>query len=291
LNDANPQWKFVDPMAVRRRQLNATLLVDGKVLVTGGTDGSGNSDQDFNDLKRPIFFAELWDPATKKWKVMASASVARQYHSTGVLLSDATVLSAGGGEYAAAGLGDDAPDNHRDGQIFFPPYLFGDDRPAVRPLISSAPDSVTYGQEFTVGTPSPGEIKRVTWVRLCSVTHAYDQNQRFNELNFKAGTMGLQVTPPPDGNHAPPGHYMCSCSMATVCPQRPGLSGLPSRVPPATGQEEKNHEELICHRPPGRASCVRIARRGTGAGTGCLRHGRHSTEVSLRAECLLARGL
>ncbi len=57
-------------------------------------------------------------------------------------------------------------------------------------------------------TPSPGDIKRVTWVRLSSVTHAYDQNQRFNNLAFKAGPMGLQVTPPPDGNHAPPGHYM-----------------------------------------------------------------------------------
>ena len=65
-----------------------------------------------------------------------------------------------------------------------------------------------YGEVFPVGTPVPGDIKRVTWVRLSSVTHAYDQNQRFNNLAFKEDAMGLQVTAPPSGNHAPPGHYM-----------------------------------------------------------------------------------
>ena len=96
LNDATPEWKLVGPMSIPRRQLNATLLADGKVLVTGGTNGFGTDDQNFNDLKKPIFFAELWDPATGKWSVMASASVPRQYHSTAVLLPDATVLSAAG---------------------------------------------------------------------------------------------------------------------------------------------------------------------------------------------------
>ncbi len=47
LNDASPAWKFVGAMSIPRRQLNATLLADGKVLVIGGTNGltAGNEDR------------------------------------------------------------------------------------------------------------------------------------------------------------------------------------------------------------------------------------------------------
>jgi hypothetical protein len=209
LNVANPMWSFVGSISIPRRQLNATLLADGKVLVTGGTNGFGNDDQDFNDLSKPIFFAELWDPAyPDHWSMMAAASVPRQYHSTAILLPDARILSAGGGEYAAANPAN-GPNNHRDAQIFSPPYLFNAQGLAVRPVITSAPSAVKYGQSFPVGTPSPDQIKRVTWVRLASVTHAYDQNQRFNNLDYKkSDAMTLEVTAPPSGNHAPPGHYM-----------------------------------------------------------------------------------
>ena len=96
------EWRFVGSMSIPRRQLNATILADGKVLVIGGTSGFGNDDNNFNDLNTPIFTTELWDPATEKWTVMAKAGVARQYHSTAVLLPDAKVLSAGGGEYLYA---------------------------------------------------------------------------------------------------------------------------------------------------------------------------------------------
>jgi galactose oxidase len=210
LNDHDPKWRFVGSLSVPRRQLNATILADGKVLVTGGTDGSGNGDQDFNDLKKPIFTAELWDPdpSSEKWTVMARAAVPRQYHSTAVLLPDATVLTAGGGEYLQAGFLATALDNRRNGQIYFPPYLFNATGLAPRPVISKAPGTAKYGADFTVETPTPAAIKRVTWVRLSSVTHAYNQNQRFNNLAFKATPTGLTVTPPTSGNQAPPGHYL-----------------------------------------------------------------------------------
>ena len=41
LNASSPAWRQVDSMAFARRQHNATLLPDGKVLVTGGTSGPG----------------------------------------------------------------------------------------------------------------------------------------------------------------------------------------------------------------------------------------------------------
>ena len=128
LNVPAPQWQATESMKFRRRQHNATLLPDGTVLVTGGTQGSGGETNGFNDLTpgQPIHAAELWNPKTGHWTVMASEDVDRCYHSTAILLPDATVLSAGGGEYAPRndGVQNDPKDTHKDAQIFKPPYLF-----------------------------------------------------------------------------------------------------------------------------------------------------------------------
>jgi hypothetical protein len=45
-------------------------------------------------------------------------------------------------------------------------------------------------------------------VRLPSVTHAFDQNQRFVPLTFTRSAGGLRVGAPASGAIAPPGHYM-----------------------------------------------------------------------------------
>ena len=63
LNQPSPTWRSVAPMSIARRQLNATLLPDGTVLVTGGTSGPG-----FNNATDPVYPAELWDPATESWR-------------------------------------------------------------------------------------------------------------------------------------------------------------------------------------------------------------------------------
>ncbi len=41
LTKPSPSWRVVAPMAFPRRQMNATLLADGQVLVTNGTSGPG----------------------------------------------------------------------------------------------------------------------------------------------------------------------------------------------------------------------------------------------------------
>jgi galactose oxidase len=205
-------WPKTSDMHFPRRQHNATLLPDGTVLVTGGTQGSGGISNGFNDLTpgQPIRAAELWDPKTGQWTILAEESVDRCYHSTAVLLPDATVLSAGGGEYRPInGLNVENPetDSHRDAQIFKPPYLFRNG--GARPVITSAPTNVTYRQVFTVNTPNPSLITQVSWIRLSSVTHSFNQNQRINFLKSTKSTVtDLSVTAPDNSRVCPPGHYM-----------------------------------------------------------------------------------
>jgi galactose oxidase len=197
-----PAWHATSAMHFRRRQHNATILADGTVLVTGGTQGPG-----FNDVDpgQPIRAAELWDPATGNWTILADEAVDRCYHATAVLLPDGRVLSAGGGEYAPQNNVANAPkDTHSDAQFFSPPYLFR----GPRPIVTDAPDAVSYGQAFQLRVPRAAEIAKVTWIRLASVTHSFDQNQRLNTLAFTKGEGEITVTAPANANLCPPGHYM-----------------------------------------------------------------------------------
>jgi galactose oxidase len=207
LRENPPRWRTTGSMKFRRRQHNATILPDGTVLVTGGTRGGGGPNMGFNDLQpgRPVHAAELWNPTTGTWTELAAESVDRCYHATAVLLPDATVLSAGGGEYRPDNVNPNDPnDSHRNAQVFFPPYLFKGEPPDI----TEAPTSVTHGMKFDVGTSQPSEIEKVSWVSLPSVTHSLDHNQRLVFLMFQAGSGKLTVTAPSSPNICPPGYYM-----------------------------------------------------------------------------------
>jgi hypothetical protein len=200
LNQASPSWRTVPSMTFARRQMNATLLADGTVLVTGGTSGPG-----FNDQARPVHVAELWDPQTESWRTMASESRTRTYHGTSVLLPSGQVLSSGSGE----GGGVPYANSEFSAQIFSPPYLLNaDDSPAVRPSITSAPSALPYGQSFTVQTPDAGSVTRGTLIRLSSVTHAFNMSQLIYHLTFTATGGSVSAIAPPNANLAPPGPYM-----------------------------------------------------------------------------------
>jgi hypothetical protein len=213
LTKPNPTWARTQPMIFPRRQHNATLLPDGTVLVMGGTQGAGakylHEQKGFNDLTigAPIHSAELWNPKTNAWTKLAKAAVDRCYHSTAILLPDATVLSAGGGEYdPSLTPGDEnlPEDSHKNGQIFSPPYLFR----GPRPTITDAPTAAAYGVDFEVETPDAHDVDAVNWVRLSSVTHSNNMNQRINFLKFRVAGAKLVVTPPAKADLCPPGHYM-----------------------------------------------------------------------------------
>lgn len=194
LNATKPAWQWTGSMQYPRRHANATVLANGNVLVTGGSSLAKN------DAAGAVLAAELWEPATGQWATLASMQVPRLYHSTAILLPDARVLVAGGGRPKATNGGT----NNLNVEIFSPPYLFM----GPRPVIDAAPASVGYGQTMTVATANAAEIARVTFVRLSSVTHTFNMNQRFSSLGFTPGAGQLAVTVPSDPRRLPPGHYL-----------------------------------------------------------------------------------
>jgi hypothetical protein len=199
----------------------SVLLPDGKVFVVGGTRCKGTNSVISEGCKDgAVKTPEIWDPAAavNQWSVMAPHQEVRVYHSVALLLPDARVLVGGGGLPTAYGEYPGFPDpepvpdpvgGHASVEIFSPPYLFDrDGSPATRPVITSAPTSVNYGQTFFVGASVSG-ISKVAWVRLPSVTHGFNQDQRIiTDLSPTQVTGGIRVTAPADPNIFPPGYYM-----------------------------------------------------------------------------------
>ncbi len=217
LNSSPPAVRPAAPMHFARRQLNATLLPDGKVLVTGGSSGAG-----FNNAAAPVLQPEVWDPATGAWTLLAPAADYRGYHSTSLLLPDGRILNAGGRDVHTW-------------QVFSPPYLFA----GPRPTLSSAPGTIGFGQTFAVGTPDAASVQQVNLVGLGSVTHAFDFGQRLVRLSFAPSSGGLTVTAPASGIAAPPGPYMLFLVNGSGVPSVASivmLGGAAAPPPPPSSQ-------------------------------------------------------
>jgi len=190
MTQPSPAWRETAPMAFPRTQHNLTLLPDGNVLASGGSRNS-----DVFDLGGSVYEAELWSPDTETWTTVARTLRPRLYHSTALLLPDGRVLTAGGGRFGF---------NELNAEVYSPPYLFK----GTRPIITAAPAAVHFNRAFTVTSPDASDIGMVSLLRLGSVTHAFNMEQRFLSLGFSAAGRALTIHSPVDGNSAPPGHYM-----------------------------------------------------------------------------------
>ena len=93
------------------------------------------------------YTSEIFDPATNSWSTGATATRMRLYHSTSLLLPDATVITMGGGT--------PGPETNLNAEIYYPPYLFDGDGTASR----AADDHVRRrrvadpGTTLTIETP------------------------------------------------------------------------------------------------------------------------------------------
>lgn len=252
LNQPTPAWQYVRTMARARRHLNTTLLPDGTVLASGGS-----SYGTFNNLDPAgaVYAPEIWNPANRQWSgPLASMDVPRLYHSVAVLLPDGRVLSAGGGN-----VGPES--DHPDAEIYSPPYLFKGARPQIT---GAPPEMVGYGQRFFVGTPDTN-ISRATLVRLSSVTHSYNQNQRFNDLtgSIERVAGGLYLRVPADGDVCPPGHYMLFLLNSQGVPSIAHIIQVAksSLVSVATGSD--NLSRVLWQMPNGAAQVWTLSADGT----------------------------
>ena len=202
----SPVGRATGSMVKRRRQHHLTTLADGSVLATGGQTTDGGFGQ--VDLANAAYEAERWNPATGAWTALAPAAVARQYHTTAVLLPDGRVMSGGGGICAVC---QEVGYFRRDAEIFSPPYLFkrdGSGALAPRPELSAVPREIGFDRPFTVSSPQAGQIRKLGLVRLGAPTHGVDQGQRYIPLGFTASGTTLNASGPANPNEAPAGYYM-----------------------------------------------------------------------------------
>lgn len=88
-------WGPAGDLGEPRFDHSATLLADGRVLVTGGRSGAGQSG------------AEIWDPRTGAWRPTASMATGRFAH-TASRMAGGTVLVAGGCSPTCQAPGDSA---------------------------------------------------------------------------------------------------------------------------------------------------------------------------------------
>src|SRR5262249_34870013 len=119
-----------------------------------------------------------------------------------LLLPDGRVLVGAGGRYN--GYPSNDPYDRLNAEIYSPPYLFK----GARPTITSAPGDGAYGASISVATPNAASIASVSLIKLGSMTHAINMDQRYVPLTFSQGAGGLNVTLPANANLAPPGYYM-----------------------------------------------------------------------------------
>jgi Domain of unknown function (DUF1929) len=175
---------------------SGTVMADGRVLINGGS-------MVINKLQGVAYRTEIWDPATNQWSFGASAAKPRLYHSNALLLTDGTVVTAGGG---APG-----PVNNLNAEIFYPSYLYrtdGSGQPADRPTLAVDQSVVRVGATITGTVGASQQIGRVTFVRAGSATHSTNLDQRLVELPFTQVGQQIAAKLPSNAMTLLPGYYM-----------------------------------------------------------------------------------
>jgi PKD repeat protein len=157
--------------------------------------------------------ADMYDPVTNTMSSAGTAAYSRLYHSTALLLPDATVMSLGSNPGSRGGYEPAI-------EIYTPPYLFdaNDNLITNRPVITGVtPGVIGYGATFYVNYTSASPISSAVLMRPGSVTHSFDMDERLIGLCgsgpqepacVDAGGSSLNLTTPSNGNIAPPGYYM-----------------------------------------------------------------------------------
>ena len=194
---AIPTVQAIGNMAYQRAFANSVILPDGTVFITGGQVYANPFSDDTAQ-----FTPELFNPADNSFTQLAAMAIPRTYHSTALLMPDATIMNGGGG------LCGQCSTNHYDAQVFNPPYLYTSSGAlAARPVISSvSATSVAVGTSFSATTG--GAVSSFSLIRLTSTTHTVNTDQRRIAL-IPTSTSGTtySFTLPSDPGVALPGPW------------------------------------------------------------------------------------
>lgn len=211
------------------------ILPDGKMLVVnGGNKGTaGYADKTgqvalYGDMPfgmslaaDPVGTPAIYDPKAdkgKRWSNsgFATSNIARLYHSSALLLPDASVMIAGSNPNVDVNTTTVYPTEYR-AEIFYPPYFSA----TTRPNPSGIPQTLGYGGDpFDIKIPSnsySGESNKAAEEAIVAVirpgwtTHGMNMGQRFLQLQHSYtvnddGSLVLHTAQmPPNANIFQPG--------------------------------------------------------------------------------------
>lgn len=245
---STPAYVQDDNMLEGRTMGQFIILPDGTLLVVNGglngTAGYATSTGKTPSLgfmpfgeslaSGPVGTPAIYNPnmpSGNRWSNagLEPSNIARLYHSSAMLLPDASVLIAGSNPNIDVNLTTIYPTTYT-AEIFYPPYFSA----SVRPQPAGMPSTLTYGGSyFNIAVPSnsytgsanaAASNTTVVLIRGGFTTHAMNMGQRFLQLNntYTVNTDGSYVLHiaqvPPSPNLLTPG----PCLMFVV------VNGIPS---------------------------------------------------------------
>ncbi|KAJ7172328.1 DUF1929-domain-containing protein [Mycena filopes] len=230
----SPEYEQDDDMIEGRTMGQFIILPTGKLLmVNGGLNGTaGYADQTGTTplgqmpfgqslASGPVGTPAIYDPeapAGSRWSNAGfqTSSIARLYHSSALLLPDATVLISGSNPNVDVNLTRPFPTQYKS-EIFYPPYFSA----TTRPNPSGIPSTLSYGgnafdvtvaaNSYSGSSDDAAENTTVALLRPGWTTHGMNMGQRYMQLKNtytvgSDGTLTLHVNqPPPNANLFQPG--------------------------------------------------------------------------------------
>jgi hypothetical protein len=225
-------WTSLPPLQKGRTEANAVVGLSGEMMVFGGY--GHNAAGDVVPRLKPELFRPSFEPdflfgpavASTAWEELCPMSNPHTYHSVAGLLRDGRVVVAGGA-YCGNVFEDSGAHSV---ELFSPPALFGGPRPRIDNVlfggqthqeVTELPYTLNPTTTFTIEALLQGGIAgefRVALTRPASVTHAFDNNQRYVVLKVNVATSFM--TPPASWTLAvhlptesqrdavPPGYYL-----------------------------------------------------------------------------------
>ena len=201
-------------------RINAAMvpLPNGSVAFMGGEApqaGTGGS------LTNAITQVQIWDPETNKVQTLNERNaVPRLYHSSGILLPDATIWTGGGGS--------PGPIANANVEIYAPSYLYSSGQIVPnRSEIIQAPRNINVGQTFTVQVNDANRTARVTMIRSGAFTHSRNSDARYLSLTYSVENANtLRILVPDNPNVLIRGLWMLFVLDQNNRPSRAALIGV-----------------------------------------------------------------